>query len=135
MSIPTGANSGERNRFIGCRFGSADNYIEQSNGNASTFLNCCSFNYSPRMIYLSAGTLYFTDGHIENDKDTTEWFYITGNNTMLNIVNTHIVVASAKTTYSEFYVHSDVIKGGLFINNTHYINSSIHSIPLVAGLS
>jgi hypothetical protein len=132
--IPTTANSGERTRFLGCRFGIADLYLDQSNGNASTFFEGCSFNYAPtRMVYVGGGSAVFSDGHIESNTDADYWFYVAGANSTLTVSNSAIIVSGNKANYPEFYSHSDCTQGGVTVENCLYGNSSAHTVPLIGG--
>ena len=132
--IPAALNSGERNRLIGCRFGIADLYIEQSNGNASTFVQGSSFNYAPgRMVYVGAGTVSFSGGHIESSTDADYWVYTIGSNSSFVLSDSDIIVSGEKTAYSPFYCDSSVTSGGMFLSGVKYASNSTLNLPLVGG--
>lgn len=132
--MPEAVNSGERNSFINCRFAGAGVYLTQGNGNASTFLIGCSFNYCDgNMVFVSAGEVYITGIHIESNHDSDFWFRILNSNSYLSIMNGKIVVSGHKSNFAIFECQSSVVGGGLSLNNIFVAGASDPSILLVEG--
>ncbi len=141
IDIPVAAVSGERNSFTNCRFGIAasstgSKILRQANGNADTHFNNCSFNAigtAGRLFTISAGTVRWNGVHLEGSGDTDYWVYVSGDSTMFDYDGIEMVVNDAKTAYSPFYCHSDVVGGGIQAGSLRFVCASDFSVPLIAG--
>lgn len=133
IDIINAANSGEKNMFINNRFGSADLYLRQGNGNADTHLMGCSFNYAKRMMYINAGAVYLTDYHIEGNDDTDNWFLLYGSNSILSFSQGVWTVAGNKVNKSLIYCDSTVTHGGVFLSQYALADASTMAVPIVSG--
>lgn len=133
IDFPPSFNSGEKNTFINCRFGQADVYLNQSNGNADTHFIACSFNFAAHMMGITGGIVYLTDCHIEGDTDTDYWFTLFNSNTALILNSCIITVGKPKDKKEIFYCDFTVTHGGVVLDNTALAMGARYALALVGG--
>lgn len=126
-------NSGERNLFDNCRFGlvTTENF-NQSNGNADTILQNCSFNgtNAPRCGTISGGSVKILNAHIEWTGNTDRRFVLTaGANPQLIIGNPTIVPGPGQTVNGFLSVDPAIQTTAVIITNPMVAATSPITVP------
>jgi hypothetical protein len=129
-------NSGERQTFNDCMWNNRDLVCLHESANANMFFNSCSFDYSANTVMqVSSGAVFLTGCHIENNSDANYWFAVSGQSSVLSIVNSDIHIQSVKPNYSPFYSNIDCTSGGVILDNVRVTGSNPVTLnPLVGGL-
>jgi hypothetical protein len=115
-----GTNSGERQNFLNCGWFNKYYLLSNASSSGDMFCMCCSFDYFITAFYLTGGSIWVTDSHIEASSDTANWGYVTGGNTVLSIAQSTISLAANKEAYDMFYsdgVTSPVTNGGVSLRD------------------
>jgi len=115
IQITTATNSGERNIFDTCLFGGRQLIFDQTNPNADTFFNNCSFDYVGKTIMtISGGAVAIVGGHTEGSSDISTWYQVSGIDTLLTISPSHVITISAnRTNFPIFYCDDNCTRGGI----------------------
>lgn len=135
ISFGSAVNSGERNSFINCRFGTAQLYLFQSNGDADTFFVDCSFNYGDRMMTINAGRVYVTGYHVEGNTDADWFFVVSGADSLLSLADGKLNITGAKTAKEIIFCDSGVTHGGIILDNYAFESISAYPLSIVGGTS
>lgn len=136
IQITNAFNAGERNIFDTCLFGGRQLVFDQTNPNADTFFNNCSFDYVGRTIMtISNGSVAIVGGHTEGSSDIATWYQVSGNDTLLTISPSHIIsLAANKVNFPIFYCDDNCIRGGIIGRGWRIVGgSNSFSVRLVSG--
>jgi len=133
LNIPTVTNGGEKISFIGCMWNNRPLILNQAFTSCDSYFINCSFDYFSNIaMTVTGGSVYITESHIENDKDTGYWFSCTGTNALIAVVNSNLTIQTNKTVYPPFYSDSTCTSGGIVLDNVRLGGSNFAPV-LIAG--
>lgn len=142
IEIPAASNSGERNLFIDCQWFTRNLCMRQSNGNASTKIVGCSFDYIDRMITLEAGQIHAVASHLEtgghgappaHDYDMDYPVHVSGANSLFRFADGNVSLTGPRLKYAPFYADSTCIAGGVELDGVHFGQPNAWTTPVIAG--
>lgn len=123
IQIEFQANSGERNTFTGCFMGNRNYVFRQVNGNADTHFIDCSFNYPQAVIgVVEAGSVTLSNCHIEGAKDVNRWWVVSGQNSLLNVISTNLIMADNKPNFAPFFSDATCSNGGVVLRDLRIVS-------------